>query len=151
VRTFEVDRRCRILILAFALFAVPAPAISATVAPPPAPTPPPNQRVTYKYKTFLDPGEVDYWTIHKFDVIFGTLALTFNPDKTIRGTYRPDYSASETVSGRLMGGGRLRLHIGKQHFDGRFTPRGFAVATAPAGPGTTLWGQLMHPALKQRD
>jgi hypothetical protein len=116
-----------------------------TVAAPAAPTPPPHQRVTYTYKTFLDRGSYDYWEIHKFDVDFGTITLTFEPDATIHGTYRPDNTPPTAVSGRVTGGGKLRLVIGGERYTGRFTPRGFAVASAPAGQRWTLWGQFAHP------
>lgn len=132
---------CRILILAFAVFAVPAVASPGTVTTPTVP--PADRRVTYTYKTFLDPGAVDYWTIRNFNVDFGTAKLTFNPDKTVEGTYRPDSSKPSPVSGRLMRGGRLWLQIGRRRFTGRFTPRGFALISGLTPPGWRLWGQLV--------
>jgi hypothetical protein len=140
-----MNRPCRLVTLAFtvlAMFAVPLRAPSATVAPS-APTPPPNHRVTYTYKTFLDPT-ADYWTIRKFDVDFGTVTLTFNPDKTIQGTYAPDFSRPISVSGRVVGGGRLSLEIGSSHFSGRFTPRGIVATSGTTGANRRLWAQFVH-------
>ena len=142
-----MDRLCRLATVAFAVFATvvaPLPAPSATVTPP-APIPPPNHRVTYTYKTFLDPATVDYTQIRKFNVDFRTLTLTFNPDKAIRGTYKPDFSNPTTVTGGLTGGGHLRLQIDNRHFTGRFTPRGIAAFTPTAsGSSWRLWGQFVH-------
>jgi len=76
-------------------------------------------------------------------VDFGTITLTFNPDKTIRGTYRPDIGDPTTVTDGLTGGRNLRLQIGGRRFSGRFTRRGFAVTSATAsGSGSNLWGQF---------
>ncbi len=142
-----MDRPFRLATAAFAVFvtfAAPPAAPSATFTP--APTPPPNQRVTYTYKTFLDPATVDYFKIRKFNVDFGTLILTFNPEGTIQGTYKPDFSNPVTLAGRLTGGGNLWLQIGNRHFTGRFTPRGIAVVTTPAASPSSrrLWGQFVH-------
>ena len=133
--------------VAFAIFAVvtdPLAAPCATVTP--APTPPPNQRVTYTYKTFLDPATVDYWQIRAFDVDFGTMTLTFDPDKTITGTYAPDSGNATKVTGNVTGTGAVSLQIGGRPFAGRFTPRGIAVAFGPAASGTgrRLWGQFVR-------
>jgi hypothetical protein len=57
-------------------------------------------------------------------VDFGTLTVTFNPDKTIQGTYTPDFGSPMCVSGRVMAEARLSLEIGSRHFTGMFTPRG---------------------------
>jgi hypothetical protein len=139
---------CRILVPVafgiFALVAVPAAAWCATVAP--APTPPPNQHVTYTYKTFLDPAAVDYWQITAFDVDFGTMTLTFDPDKTITGTYAPDFGNPTKVTGSVTGAGTLSLQIGSRQFAGRFTPRGIAVAFGPSASNTgrRLWGQFVR-------
>ncbi|MDB5073489.1 MAG: hypothetical protein JWM87_4600 [Candidatus Eremiobacteraeota bacterium] len=133
--------------LAFAIFAmveVPVAALCATVTP--APTPPPNQHVTFTYKTFLDPATVDYWQIRAFDVDFGTMTLTFDPDKTITGTYAPDFGNPTKVTGSVTGTGTLSLQIGSRPFAGRFTPRGIAVAFGPAASsmGRRLWGQFVR-------
>jgi hypothetical protein len=128
----------------FAMVALPLAARCATVTP--APTPPPNQRVTYTYKTFLDPAAVDYWTIRAFDVVFGTMTLTFDPDKTITGTYAPDFGSPTKVTGSFAGVGALSLQIGSRRFAGRFTPRGFATTFGPPTAGTSrrLWGQFVR-------
>lgn len=125
------------------MFASPLPAASATLT---APTPPPGHRVTYTYNTFLDPAEVRNWQIRKFDPVFGTMTLTFNPDKTIRGIYRPESTNSASVSGALTGGGKLWLQIRSRRFTGRFTPRGFATTSSAADPHSSpqLWGQFVH-------
>jgi hypothetical protein len=70
--------------------------------------------------------------------------LTFDPDKTIRGTYTPDFSKPMTVSGRLKGGGRLTLEVDSRHYAGRFTPRGIVVNTWPSQPNRRLWGQFIR-------
>ena len=147
MRHLDQKRFCRLATLAFAafaMFAVPRPAPSATLAPA-APTPPPNSTVTYTYGTFLDPT-IDYGQFRKFNVDFGTATLTFNPDKTIRGTYKPDFSTSTTVVGAVTGGGKLWLQIGSRRFVGRFTSRGFAVSSAQRTSGSTwgLWGRFVH-------
>jgi hypothetical protein len=128
----------------FAIAAVPLAALCATVTP--APTPRPNQRVTYTYKTFLDPTTVDYWQIRAFDVDFGTMTLTFDPDKTVTGTYAPDFGTPATVTGSFTGPGTLSLQIGSRQFAGRFTPRGIAVSFGPAASGTgrRLWGEFVR-------
>jgi len=148
---------CRLAKLAFAvfaMFAVPLAARSAVAATsplpsasmfPPAPTPTPNQRVTYSYKTFHGPAAVDYWQIDRFNVVFGTMTLTFNPDKTIQGTYEPDNGTAQTVTGNLTEEGNPSLQVGDQRYTGRFTPRGFAVSTSTIpGIGFRLWGQFVH-------
>lgn len=140
-----MKRPCRLATLVFAVLAMlaaPPRASSATVAAA-APTPPPNHRATYLYKTFLDPAS-DYWTIRRFNVDFGTLTLTFNPDKTIQGRYTPDFSKPMTVSGRVKAGGRLWLEFQGRHYTGRFTPRGIVASTWPAQPNWRLWGQFVH-------
>ena len=125
------------------MFAVPLPAAAAAGT---APTPPPSHRVTYTYKTFLDPANVDYGQFRKFNVDFGMMTLTFNPDKTIRGTYKPDFSNPRNVTGALTGGGNLSLQIGTQQFTGRFTPRGIALVSTPMKSPSSrrLWGQYVH-------
>jgi hypothetical protein len=149
---------CRPAMLAFAVFAVfvfplAAPPVVAATSPspsagdvfPPAPTPPPNQRVTYTYKTFLGPAAVDYYGIDNFNVVFGTMTLTFNPDKTIVGRYEPDNGTAQTVTGSLAGDGNVSLQVGDQRFSGHFTRRGFACSTSTIpGMGFRLWGQFVH-------
>jgi hypothetical protein len=141
MRRFAVCLR-RYLIVVVAVFVVPGAAIAAPVQPA-APTPPANQRVTYTYKTFLDPT-TDYWGIRSFDVDFGTITLTFKPDKTIRGTYRADSSPPTTVWGHVVAGGKLSLQIKARHLIGHFTRRGFVVSTQSAGSHWTLWAQFMR-------
>jgi hypothetical protein len=157
-RRLEMAALCRLAKLAFALFAlfaVPLAAPSATdpspspshsdIVMPPAPTPPPNQRVTYTYKTFLGPAAVDYWSIDRFSVDFGTMKLTYNPDKAIQGTYEPDNGTAQPVTGALIGDGKLVLQVGDQRYTGEFTRRGFAVSTSTIpGMGFRLWGQFVH-------
>jgi hypothetical protein len=153
-----MDPLCRLTKLAFAVFAmfaaplaappgaVPStsPSPSASVEPP-APTPPPNQRVTHTYKTFLGPAAVDYWSIDRFNVVFGTMTLTFNPDKSIEGTYEPDNGTAQPVTGTFTGDGKLTLQVGDQRYTGEFTRRGFALSTSTiAGMGFRLWGQFVH-------
>jgi hypothetical protein len=138
------SRSVAVVLLLLAAFAFPARAISATVSTA-APTPAPGRRVTYTYKTFLDQGAYDYWTIPEFDVDFGTVTLTFNPDGTITGRYHPDNDVPTAVRGRLVGGGKLWLQIGQRRFTGRFTRRGFAAATASSSAGWTLFGELVRP------
>jgi hypothetical protein len=125
--------------------AAPLPSPSAT-RPTPAPTPPPGRRVTYAYKTFRSPVVGDYFKIDQFSVEFGTMTLTFNPDKSIRGTYAPDFGNPASVTGTVGDAGLLSLQVGGGHFDGRFTRRGFAAATASTAPGTgeRLWGQFLR-------
>jgi hypothetical protein len=145
---------CRLAKLAFAvfaMFAVPLAAPCATTPSPSAsvessaPTPPPNQRVTYTYKTFLGPAAVDYWSIDRFNVDFGKMTLTFNPDKTIQGTYEPDNGTAQPVTGTFTGDGKLTLQVGDQRYTGGFTRRGFAVSTSTIpGMGFRLWGQFVH-------
>jgi hypothetical protein len=147
MRHLDKKRFCRLATLAlaaFAMFAVPRPAPSATLAPA-APTPPPNSTVTYTYGTFLDPT-IGYGQFRKFTVDFGTATLTFNPDKTIRGTYKRDVGSPTTVIGGLTGGGNLWLQIGSRRFAGRFTSRGLAVFSTQRAAGSTwgLWGQFVH-------
>jgi hypothetical protein len=152
-----MDPLCRLTKLAFAVFvvfAVPlaAPSAVAATAPSPsagmvapAPTPPPNQRVTYTYKTFLGPAAVDYYGIDSFNVVFGTMTLTFNPDKTIEGRYEPDAGTAQAVTGNLTADGNLILQIGNQRYTGHFTRLGFAVSTSTVpGMGFRLWGQFVH-------
>jgi hypothetical protein len=150
-------RLCRLAKLAFAvfaMFAVPLAAPSATTPSPspsasvesPAPTPPPNQRVTYTYKTFLGPAAVDYWSIDRFNVDFGKMTVTFDPDKTIQGTYEPDNGTAQPVSGTFTEDGKLTLQVGDQRYTGSFTRRGFAVSTSTIpGMGFRLWGQFVRP------
>lgn len=124
--------------------AAPLPAPSAP-RPSPAPTPPPDRRVTYTYKTFRAPVIGNYDQIDQFSVEFGTMTLTFAPDKSVRGTYNPDFGKPASVTG-TVGAGQLSLQVGGSHFTGRFTRRGFAVATPSAVPGTgeRLWGQFVR-------
>jgi hypothetical protein len=152
-----MDPLCRLTKLAFAVFAmlvVPlaAPPVVAATSPSPsagdafpaAPTPPPNQRVT-TYKTFLGPAAVDYYGIDNFNVVFGTMTLTFNQDKTIEGRYEPDNGTAQSVTGNLNQDGSLSLQIGDQRYTGHFTRRGFAVSTSTEpGMGFRLWGQFVH-------
>ncbi|MDB5039746.1 MAG: hypothetical protein JWN27_472 [Candidatus Eremiobacteraeota bacterium] len=149
---------CRPAMLAFAVFAVfvvplAAPPVVAATSPsppagdvsPPAPTPPPNQRVTYAYKTFLGPAAVDYFGIDNFNVVFGTMTLTFNPEGTIEGRYEPDNDTAQSVTGNIARDGTLTLQIGNQRYTGHFTRRGFAVSTSTVpGMGFRLWGQFVH-------
>ena len=135
-----------LLPVAFAIFAMVVPPAAACAAVTPAPTPPPNQRVTYTYKTFLDPAAVDYWQIQAFEVDFGAMTLTFDPDKTITGTYAPDFGHPTKVTGTVTGAGTLSLQIGSRRFAGRFTPRGIAVTFGPPASGTSrrLWAQFVR-------
>jgi hypothetical protein len=153
-----MDPLCRLVKLAFAVFAVlvvspAAPPVVAATSPSPsagdtfpaAPTPPPNQRVTYAYKTFLGPAAVDYYGIDNFNVVFGTMTLTFNPDKTIEGRYEPDNGTVQAVTGNRTPDGNLTLQIGNQRYTGHFTRRGFACSTSTVpGMGFRLWGQFVH-------
>jgi hypothetical protein len=141
MRRFATGLR-RYLIVVVAVFVVPGAVIAAPVQPA-APTPPANQRVTYTYKTFFDPT-TDYWGIRSFDVDFGTLTLTFEPDEEIRGIYRPDSSPPTTVSGHFVPGGKLSLQIRARHLIGHFTRRGFVVSTQSAGSHWTLWAQFLR-------
>jgi hypothetical protein len=138
----RLSRLAALVLAVTAMVAVPLPAPTVTMTAA-APPPPPNHRVTYRYKTFLDPT-ADYWTIRGFDVVFGTLTLTFNPDKTIVGTYTPDFSKPQYVSGRLVGGGHLSLEIGSSHFSANFTPRGIAAISGVRGANVRLWAQFVR-------
>ena len=142
----RVSRLATIAFAAFATLAFPLTAASVTTTPATAPTPPPNQRVTYTYKTFLDPVRVGPGPIGDLNENFGTLTLTFNPDKIIQGTYKPDFGNFTTVTGGLTGGRNLWLDIGGTHYTGRFTRHGFAASSAltPAGMTWRLYGYFQH-------
>ncbi|MGD1065505.1 MAG: hypothetical protein ABR975_01670 [Vulcanimicrobiaceae bacterium] len=131
-------------LLAFALLGAPAPASSAADVL--APIPPPHQRVTYTYHTFFDPGSVSYDQIDSFTVVYGTLILTFNPDRTIRGTYTPNFGKAQVVTGHLMTTGALHFWVGGHHFVGQFTPHGIAVVSTTLGSSSSLqlWGRFVH-------
>ena len=130
---------------ALALAPVSAGAIVVTSAP----TPPPNQTVTYTYKTFFEPEGVGPGPMGDLNQNFGTLTLTFNANRIISGTYRPDYGSFATVTGGLTGN-TFWLDLGmsgRLHLMGRFTHHGFvASALAPADPTVTwrLHAQFAH-------
>ncbi|HEY4441287.1 MAG TPA: hypothetical protein VGN14_12585 [Candidatus Elarobacter sp.] len=131
----------RAALVAAAASLVPAP----TALPSAAPTPPPHRQVTFDYKTFRAPMVGDESQIDTFTVEFGTMTLTFSPDASVRGTYRPDYARPATVKGKVDHG-TLTLQVGGTTFSGRFTRRGFALATSPTQPftGDRLWGQFVR-------
>lgn len=150
------ERMCRLAVAALVVVAMDcttqrapgAVAAQPTASPAlmhSAPTPPPHQRATYTYKTFLDPATVDYWQIGKFNVEFGTMTLTFDPDASVHGTYTPDNGNATTVTGS-MSGGNVRLALGGRRYVGRFTPRGLAFFSDPnaAGRRWRLWGRFVR-------
>ena len=150
----RVHRHAARALALIGMLAVAVRAPAATVPPgaqpgtlaAPVSTPPPNRRVTYAYQTFLAPATVDYFKIRKFGVDYGTATLTFNPDKTVQGTYKPNFSGTERVSGGLTGGGNLWLQIGSRHYTGRFTPLGLALTSTASSPGSgwQLWAHTVR-------
>ena len=139
-------RLATILFAVIATLAIQLSAASVTTTPATAPTPPPNKRVTYTYKTFLDPVRVGPGPIGDLNENFGTLTLTFNADKIIQGTYKPDFGNFTTVNGGLTGGRTLWIDIGGTRFTGHFTRHGFAASSALTTAGITwrLYGYFLH-------
>ena len=126
-------------------FRAPAGAVT-TVA---APTPPATQRVTYTYKTYLEPGRLGGGSVGNLNENFGTLQLTFTPDKIISGTYRPDYGNFTNVTGGLTGPRSFWLSFGSGNvrMNGHFTTHGLFADTAgvsATGRYARLHAQFQH-------
>lgn len=107
----------------------------------PAPTPPASHKVTYTYKTYLEPGRIGPGLRGNLNEDFGTLQLTFNPDKIISGTYRPDYGNFVNVTGGITGPRRLYLSFGSGNLrmDGHFTTHGLVANSQGVAAGGRYW------------
>lgn len=115
-----------------------------------APTPPPDHQVTYTYKTFLAPDRIGGGLLGNLNEDFGTLTLTFYPNKIIQGTYRPDYGSFTSVTGGMLDAGHFWLDFGisgRIHVGAHFTKHGIVGTAQSWGNPLMVWrlhGQFQH-------
>ncbi len=133
--------------LAVVVAALPARALAISSVS--APTPPATASATYTYKTFLDPGRIGPGLTGNLNEDFGTLQLTFSPNKIIQGTYRPDYGNFMPVTGGITGAKTFWLSFGAGNvrFSGHFTHHGFVADSQGLSAGGRYWrlhGQFQH-------
>ena len=124
---------------------LPASAVTTTVAP----TPPPSQRVTYTYKTYLEPGRLGTAPLGNLNEAFGTMQLTFTADNIITGTYRSDYGNFVNVTGGRTGANTFWLSLGSGNvrLSGHFTTHGIVADSQGINAGGRYWrlhGQYQH-------
>ena len=124
---------------------VPASAVSTTVAP----TPPQSQRVTYTYKTYLEPGRLGTAPLGNLNEAFGTMQLTFTADNIVTGTYRSDYGNFVNVTGGRTGPKTFWLSLGNGNarLNGHFTAQGLVAESQGINAGGRYWrlhGEYQH-------
>jgi hypothetical protein len=114
---------------------------SAASPPPdrPAPVPALTERVTYNYaveirEETMGPNRMD----GDINSGIGILHLTFNPDSSINGTYKPDNGNFELIRGARTGSDDLSILIHGHRFAGHFTSKGLVMTSPPSIAGATL-------------
>jgi len=104
-----------------------------------APVPATDQRVTYSYAVeikaeTIGPNRQD----GDLNSGIGVLKVTFNPDGSITGTYKPDDGNFTFIRGQRTGPQDLWVLIRGHRFTGGFTGTGLALTSPPSASGVTL-------------